>query len=347
MDPLLEVRNLNLTFKTYLGEVQALRDISFSLYPGEVVALVGESGCGKSATAQAIMGLIPSPPGFIKSGEILFQKEDLLKKSKRELATIRGKSMGMIFQDPMTSLNPTRRIGKQIIEGLLKHHDISKKAAIDKAIEMLSLVGIREPEKRFFHYPHQFSGGMRQRVMIAIALIHNPQLLIADEPTTALDVTIAAQIIELMKQLQERSRSTILLITHDLGLVAGIASRVLVMYGGKIMEIGSVDEIYKNPLHPYTQGLLRSVPRLDMDKNEALIPILGAPPSLLNPPPGCPFAARCAFAMPLCSKEFPCPKEPKRDHVVSCHLISEKGLCQKEILSKIPKEEIERQKEPV
>lgn len=303
--PLLNVKNLKVSFQTYLGEINAVRDISFEVYPGETVAIVGESGCGKSVTAQAIMGLITSPPGHISGGKILFGGDDLLKKSRNEMRRIRGKEMGMIFQDPMTSLNPTMRVGKQIMEGLRKHHSLSKHDAYKRAIEMLRLVRISNPEKRIEQYPHEFSGGMRQRAMIAISLACGPKLLFADEPTTALDVTIQAQILELMKSIQEKTQTSIVLITHDLGIVAGMCDRVLVMYGGQIMETGTIEQIYSHPFHPYTQGLLRSIPRLDMDKNKDLIPIYGTPPNLLNPPQGCPFHARCDQAMRICKMQAP------------------------------------------
>ncbi len=320
MENLLSVRNLSVSFHTYLGQVQAVRDLSFSIGYGETVAIVGESGCGKSVTAQAIMGLIPSPPGRIEEGSIQFEGSELLTKSRGEMERIRGKEMGMIFQDPMTSLNPTMRIGKQIAEGMIKHKGLSKAEARREAIELLKLVGISDPEKRVDQYPHQFSGGMRQRAIIAIALACGPKLLIADEPTTALDVTIQAQIIELMKEIQQKTGTSIILITHDLGIVAGMCDRVLVMYGGEIMERGSVDEIYKKPCHPYTQGLLRSVPRLDMDKGKELVPIYGTPPNLLNPPKGCPFCARCDRAMRICQSSKPPREQIKEKHEVACWL---------------------------
>ncbi|MCH9626478.1 MAG: Oligopeptide transport ATP-binding protein OppD [Chlamydiales bacterium] len=320
MKELLSVQNLSVSFHTYLGQVQAVRDLSFSIGYGETVAIVGESGCGKSVTAQAIMGLIPSPPGKIEEGSIQFEGAELLTKTRREMERIRGKEMGMIFQDPMTSLNPTMRIGKQITEGMVKHKGLSKVEARHEAIELLKLVGISDPEKRVDQYPHQFSGGMRQRAIIAIALACGPKLLIADEPTTALDVTIQAQIIELMKEIQQKTGTSIILITHDLGIVAGMCDRVLVMYGGEIMERGSVSEIYKKPCHPYTQGLLRSVPRLDMDKEKELIPIYGTPPNLLNPPKGCPFCARCDQAMRICQRSKPPREQVKEKHEVACWL---------------------------
>ena len=320
--PLLEVKNLSITFHTYQGKVHAVRNVSFTVEKGETIAIVGESGCGKSVTAQAVMGLIPQPPGNIENGAIFFSGEDLLCKSNKEMGRIRGKEIGMIFQDPMTSLNPTMQVGNQIIEGLIKHQRLSKKAARVRAIEMLHLVGISDPEKRIVQYPHEFSGGMRQRAIIAIALACNPKLLIADEPTTALDVTIQAQILELMQEIQRKMGTSIVLITHDLGIVAGMCNRVLVMYGGQIVEHGNVEQIYTSPRHPYTHGLLRSVPRLDMDKGKELIPIYGTPPNLLHPPVGCSFCPRCEYAMHICKKECPLlePLEAANQHYVACWL---------------------------
>lgn len=324
-DPLLEVKNLSVSFETYLGKVKAVRDVSFSVFKGETIAIVGESGCGKSVTAQAIMRLIQTPPGIVEEGEICFNGMNLLTKSEKEMCRIRGKEIGIIFQDPMTSLNPTLRVGQQIKEGVQKHMGLSDNEARNRVLEMLSWVGISEPQKRIDQYPHEFSGGMRQRVMIAIALICNPKLLIADEPTTALDVTIQAQILDLMKSLQAKIETSIILITHDLGIVAGMCDRVIVMYGGKIVEMGSVDQIYKNPFHPYTRGLLRSVPRLDLDKNKELIPIEGTPPSLLNPPKGCPFWTRCQFAMEACKQSIPPPIVIGPGHEASCWLNQREG----------------------
>jgi len=316
-EKLLEVRNLAVSFKTYGGEVQAVRGVSFHVYKGETVAIVGESGCGKSVTSQTIIRLTP---GIVKSGEILFEGRDLLKLTEKEMQRVRGKEIGMIFQDPMTSLNPTMTIGRQIAEGLMKHQGLSKKDALDRAVEMLRLVGIPQPESRIKQYPHQFSGGMRQRVMIAIALACNPKLLIADEPTTALDVTIQAQIIDLMKELQRKTGTSIILITHDLGVVADIADRVIVMYAGKVVEEGTVDEIFYNPQHPYTWGLLRSVPRLDADRSQELAPIPGTPPDLFAPPKGCSFCARCDYAMEVCRDHMPEETAVSATHRVSCWL---------------------------
>jgi oligopeptide transport system ATP-binding protein len=317
---LLEVSNLSVKFRTHAGEIHAVRDISFNIQKGETVAIVGESGCGKSVTAQAIMGLIPQPPGFIHSGKIEFLGENLLSKTYRKMERIRGKEIGMIFQDPMTSLNPTMRIGKQIMEGLVKHQGLSQKEAYGRAIEILKWVGISEPDQRISQYPHEFSGGMRQRVVIAIALACNPKLLIADEPTTALDVTIQAQILELMQHIQKAMGTSIILITHDLGIVAGMCDRVIVMYAGEIVEAGTVDQIYSNPRHPYTRGLLRSVPRLDMNANQDLVPIEGTPPNLLYPPKACSFCPRCTHAMKICQIKRPALEMVENNHSAACWL---------------------------
>lgn len=317
---LLEVRNLHVSFKTYNGEVQAVRGVDLTIQKGETVAIVGESGCGKSVTSQTIMRLIPTPPGEIKNGEILFEGRDLVKLKEKEMEKVRGKDIAMIFQDPMTSLNPTMLIGDQIMEGLMKHQKMSKKVAKERAIEMLSLVGIPSPESRINQFPHQFSGGMRQRAMIAIALSCNPKVLIADEPTTALDVTIQAQIMTLMKDLQREFETSIILITHDLGVVAESANCVVVMYAGKVVENGKVEEIFKSPRHPYTWGLLSSMPRLDQSSDQELVPIPGSPPDLLNPPKGCPFAPRCSHAMKICIEEMPRMTEISYTHQVACWL---------------------------
>jgi oligopeptide transport system ATP-binding protein len=305
MEPILQVKDLHVSFHVNGGEVQAVRGMNFEIGEGETVAIVGESGSGKSVTAQTIMRLIPSPPSRIKQGEIIFQGQNLLNKSNKQMEAIRGKDIGMIFQDPMSSLNPTIRIGKQITEVMIKHQNMSSKEARKQAVEMLSLVGIKNAEARFNQYPHEFSGGMRQRVMIAIALACRPALLIADEPTTALDVTIQAQILDVMKEMQQRLGTSIILITHDLGVVAGMCDRVIVMYAGEMVETGTVMEIFKNPQHPYTKGLLRSMPRLDQKKGEPLIPIIGTPPDLIKPPLGCPFCARCDEAMKICESIDP------------------------------------------
>ncbi|RDI47767.1 ABC transporter ATP-binding protein [Falsibacillus pallidus] len=298
MEKLLEVKDLHISFHTFAGEVQAIRGVNFDLYKGETLAIVGESGSGKSVTTKSIMRLLPEQSAEFKSGEILFNNKDLTKASEKEMQKIRGKDISMIFQDPMTSLNPTMTVGKQIMEPLLKHQNLGKAEARNRALELLKLVGIPKPEVRLKQYPHQFSGGMRQRVVIAIALACNPQVLIADEPTTALDVTIQAQILELMKALQKKIDTSIIFITHDLGVVANVADRVAVMYGGKIVEVGTVDEIFYNPQHPYTWGLISSMPNLDAADAE-LYAIPGTPPDLLDPPKGDAFAARNEFALKI------------------------------------------------
>src|SRR5699024_7789528 len=282
MSQLLKVNDLAVSFNTYNGEVQAVRGVSFTVHKGETLAIVGESGSGKSVTTKALMRLLPKRTSVIKRGEILFEGEDLVRKSSKEMQKIRGQDIAMIFQDPMTSLNPTMKIGNQIMEGLLKHRNMSRHEAKKKAIQLLQQVGIPHAEKRLHQYPHQFSGGMRQRVVIAMALACSPKLLIADEPTTALDVTIQAQILELMKDIPKETDSAIIFITHDLGVVANIADRVAVMYAGKIVEIGTTAEIFYNPKHPYTWGLLGSMPTLD-DTDEDLLSIPGSPPDMLNP----------------------------------------------------------------
>ncbi len=321
---ILEVKNLHVAFKTYGGEVHAVRGVSFDLYRGETLAIVGESGCGKSVTSNAIMGLIPKPSGIIKNGSITFKGKDTTKLSNKELRKIQGVDISMIFQDPMTALNPTLTIGEQLTEGLRTHKKITGQQAKEKAIEMLNLVGIPNPVERLKQYPHQFSGGMRQRIVIAIALICEPELLVADEPTTALDVTIQAQILELFEDIQSKTNISIILITHDLGVVAKIADRIAVMYAGKIVEIGDKREIFYTPQHPYTQGLLNSVPRLDL-LDEELQPIEGTPPDLFSPPNGCPFAARCKFAMEVCDRAYPFTAKLSERHSVDCWLQDERA----------------------
>ncbi|MFA4135036.1 MULTISPECIES: ABC transporter ATP-binding protein [unclassified Brevibacillus] len=317
---LLTIDDLRVNFKTYGGEVQAVRGVSFYVDKGETVAIVGESGCGKSVTAQAIMGLIPHPPGKIVGGRVVFEGAEISHLPKKELLGIRGTQIGMVFQDPMTALNPTMKVGTQIVEGFVRSHQVSREEARKRAIEMLSLVGIPDPEKRIDQYPHQFSGGMRQRVVIAIALACQPKLVIADEPTTALDVTIQAQILDLLKRLQEEQALSVVIITHDLGVVAEIAHRMVVMYAGMVVETGTVEDVFANPRHPYTWGLMRSLPRLDEGEKQRLIPIEGSPPDLFNPPVGCPFAARCDFAMEICEQQMPVTSEFGRGHQAACWL---------------------------
>lgn len=320
-DTILEVKNLSVSFNTYAGEVKALRDINFSVKRGETLAIVGESGSGKSVTVQTVMRLIPTPPCEIKSGEIIFNGEtDILKLDEKEMRNYRGGKIGMIFQDPMTSLNPVIKIGKQIMEGILLHQKISKQEAKEKAIDLLRKVGIPEPEKRFNQYPHQFSGGMRQRVVIAIALSCEPDLLICDEPTTALDVTIQAQILDLINELKSKLNIAVILITHDLGVVAETADRVMVMYAGEKLEEAPVKELFKNPRHPYTWELLKSLPRLDMNSEVELFSIDGTPPDLLKPPVGDPFAARSDFAMQIDYEKKPPMIELDNNHFVKSWL---------------------------
>lgn len=324
MEKILQVKDLHVSFSTYGGEVKAVRGVSFDLHKGETLAIVGESGCGKSVTSQSIMRLIPEPPGRIAGGEIIFKDMDLIKLKEPELRKIRGANISMIFQDPMTALNPTITIGEQIMEGIQQHEKLSKDQAKKVALEMLSLVGIPNPEIRIKQYPHQFSGGMRQRIVIAMALVCRPDVLIADEPTTALDVTIQAQILELFRDIQKKTGVSIILITHDLGVVAQVADRIAVMYAGKIVELGTRREIFYQPQHPYTKGLLQSVPRLDMEKGD-LIPIPGTPPDLFSPPVGCAFAARCPFAMEVCDRVYPFKTHLSDQHQVDCWLQDERA----------------------
>jgi dipeptide transport system ATP-binding protein len=324
MEKVLEVKDLHVTFTTYGGEVKAVRGVSFDLLKGETLAIVGESGCGKSVTSQSIMRLIPSPPGRLAGGAVLFKGQDLTKLKESDMRNVRGADISMIFQDPMTALNPTITIGEQIIEGIIQHETISRQDARKKTLEILDLVGIPNPVERLKHYPHQFSGGMRQRIVIAMALVCEPEVLIADEPTTALDVTIQAQILDLFKDIQRKTGVSIIIITHDLGVVAQVADRIAVMYAGKIVEAGERREIFYNPQHPYTKGLLNSVPRLDLDGAD-LVPIGGSPPDLFSPPAGCPFAARCHFAMEVCDRVYPYKTHLSREHHVDCWLQDERA----------------------
>lgn len=321
-DVLLDVKNLTTSFFTDDGVATAVDDVSFHINRGETLAMVGESGCGKSVTSLSILRLIPSPPGKIVSGQIIFNGEDILAKSTEEMRTIRGNSISMIFQEPMTSLNPVFTCGEQIAEAVELHQKVSHKEAMERAIEMLRLVGIPNPERRVHEYPHQLSGGMRQRVMIAMALSCNPKLLIADEPTTALDVTIQAQILDLMRRLKKEFGMSILLITHDLGVVAEMAERVVVMYAGVIVEEAAVTDLFESPLHPYTHGLLESIPRLDAERKRLHV-IEGTVPNLLKLPPGCRFAPRCPHAHERCRVAQPplVPVGPNRS--VACWLHAE------------------------
>lgn len=316
---LVEIKNERLSFFTPAGEVKALNDVSISLKEGEVLGIVGESGSGKSVTAYSLMGLT-AYPGRLIGGTLDFNGHRINDMSEKEMRKMRGNEVAIIFQDPMTSLNPVYSIGNQIEEVILLHTDKNRKEAHARAKELLELVGINEPEKRLKQYPHELSGGMRQRVMIAIALACEPKLLIADEPTTALDVTIQAQILELMMELKDRLGMAIIMITHDLGIVANICEKIAVMYAGRIVEYGTTDEIFYDPKHEYTRGLLRSIPRLDATKHERLIPIEGTPIDLLNPPKGCPFAPRCGQCMKICLREMPPVMEFGEDHYTQCWL---------------------------
>ena len=321
MEKLLDVNNLQVSFKTYAGEVKAVRGVSFELNEGETLAFVGESGCGKTVTAKAIMRLLQKPFAEIKEGsQVVYRGQDVLKMSKKELQSYRGDEVSMIFQDPMTSLNPTMTVGKQIMESLILHRGLDKKAAREEAINMLKLVKIPDAEKRVDAYPHEMSGGMRQRVMIAIALSCNPALLIADEPTTALDVTIQAQIMELLGELKKELNTAIILVTHDLGVVADFADRIQVMYAGQVIERGTVREIFHNAKHPYTWALLSSVPRLDTENKQELYALQGTPPDLINELNHCPFAARCEYCMGICKEAMPEETLVDGTHKVSCWL---------------------------
>lgn len=323
MDKLLEVKDLKVSFFTHAGEVKAVGGISYEINHGEIMGIVGESGSGKSVEAYTIIGLLQSP-GKVVGGEILFDGENVLEYTPEQMEDFRGNKVSMIFQNPMTCLNPVYSIGNQLSEAILCHQKVEKKEAWDKSIEMLKLVGINNPEKRMKQYPHVLSGGMRQRVMIAMGLICDPKLLIADEPTTALDVTIQAQILELIKKLQEERKMSVIFITHNLGVVAEVCDKVSVMYAGKIVEQGSVDDIFYNPSHPYTLGLMRSMPRVDAEEYERLIPIEGNPVDMLNPPEGCGFGARCEYCMNICLRKEPPTIDLGNGHRSSCWLLASK-----------------------
>jgi oligopeptide transport system ATP-binding protein len=318
----LEVKDLKTYFKTDAGIVKAVDGVSFTVREGETIGIVGESGSGKSVTNLSLMRLIPSPPGKIVGGEVLFEGKDILKLSEREMRSIRGNNISMIFQDPMTSLNPFLKISTQMVETICLHNkDVSKKEALKRSIEMLKLVGIPSAEKRIQNYPHQFSGGMRQRVMIAMALSCNAQVLVADEPTTALDVTIQAQILELIDKLSTKMGAAVILITHDLGVVAGMCDQVCVMYAGRIVEKAGTEELYARPSHPYTEGLIKSVPRMDTTKKgNRLFSIDGQPPNVIDLPPCCPFHPRCHKALPVCKGAYPPIKNLGNNHEVACWL---------------------------
>ncbi|WP_128971401.1 ABC transporter ATP-binding protein [Bradyrhizobium tropiciagri] len=322
MMALLDIKGLKTHFATDAGVLQAVDGVDISINRGETLCVVGESGCGKTVTAMSILKLIAMPPGRIVAGEIMFEGRDLVPLSSHQLDDIRAKEIGFIFQEPMTSLNPVLTIGEQIAESLRRHEAVTKKQALERTIEMLKLVQIPNAAGRVHHYPHQFSGGMRQRVMIAMALACRPKLVIADEPTTALDVTIQAQILDLLQDMKERFGMAVMLITHAMGVVAETAQRVVVMYAGKVVEEASVDELFGNPRHPYTQGLIRSIPRIDLDAEHKtrLEAIGGSVPILINPPPGCRFAPRCKHAMSICTEREPRLREIAPGHRMACHL---------------------------
>ena len=324
MSHLLEVKDLKVSYHSYAGEVQSVRGVNFTVDTGESVAIVGESGCGKSVTAKTIMGLIQTPPGEIKKeSQILFEGRNLLEMSEKEWEAYRGSDCAIVFQDALAALNPTLTIGRQITEKILIHSDMNKEAAMKEAERLLTLVGIPNPAKRLKQYPHEFSGGMRQRAMIAIALACQPKLLIADEPTTALDVTIQADIIDLLKDLQKEFKMAVIMITHDLGIVADIAKKIVVMYAGKVVETGSNYDVFYNPKHPYTQALLRAVPRLDVGEDQELESIEGTPPNMIAPPEGCAFCTRCKHCMKICQKMEPPKYEFEDGHTAQCWLYHE------------------------
>ncbi|AND42971.1 MAG: ABC transporter ATP-binding protein [Bacillota bacterium] len=321
MNRLLEVKDLHVNFNSKNQHIQAVRGISFHVNKGEVLAIVGESGCGKSVTAKSIMKLLPEKSCTIPKGSILFNGEEITTMKKKQLSKIRGAKIGMVFQDPMTSLNPTMKVGDQIAEGLIIHKGYNKKLAREKTIDIIKQVGIPNPVHCCTKYPHQLSGGMRQRIVIAMALICEPDLLIADEPTTALDVTIQSQILDLLKELQQKMGMAIILITHDLGVVARFSDRVNIMYAGKIVESGTKSEIFYNPKHPYTLGLLESIPKLDHSRDQKLTAIDGTPPDLAEPPKGCAFTPRCPFAMDVCDEYIPEKTVLSRTHHLNCWLM--------------------------
>jgi peptide/nickel transport system ATP-binding protein/oligopeptide transport system ATP-binding protein len=323
--PVLEVEDLHTVFESEAGTVGAVDGVDFEVKPGEVFAIVGESGCGKTTVALSVLGLLPEPRGHITAGKILFRGEDMVNSPAERLRQIRGDRIAMIFQDPLTSLNPTHRVGDQIAEVFLTHRDVDRRSAMEQAVELLAIVGIPRPLERSRDYPHQFSGGMRQRVMIAIAIALRPALLIADEPTTALDVTIQAQILEVLLDVRERFEMSVMLITHDLGVVAQTADRVMVMYAGKKVEEADVRTIFSAPKHPYTWGLLGSTTRIDRPRGSRMAQIPGAPPSLLNPPPACRFAPRCPRVQDVCRRDYPELRGLPVGHLAACHFAQEPG----------------------
>ena len=322
---LLTVENLEVSFLTYAGEIHAVRGVSFHIDKGETLAIVGESGCGKSVSMQTVMRLNPTPPSCVKGGTITYKKEDILAKTEKEMETFRGKEFAMIFQDSMTSLNPTMRVGRQMCEGIIKHQKITREGAKKVAIDMLMKVGLPNPEKIYYRYPHTLSGGQRQRVMIAIAISCQPGILFADEPTTALDVTMQAQILDIMNHLKEQTDASIVLVTHDLGVVAKMADRIAVMYAGQIIETGTARQIFYEPKHPYTWGLLGAMPGARGTKGCELYSIPGTPPDLFAPPKGCAFSARCEYCMAACLKENPQEIVDTAGHMARCWLLDERA----------------------
>ena len=324
MSELLRLKDFSVSFRTYLGEVQAVREVNLTVHAGERVAIVGESGCGKSVMTQSVVQLLP-PPAFIRGGQVFYDGREITHYTFSQLKQIKGKEIAYIFQNPMSSLNPTLRIGRQIMEGLRAHFPLTHDAARSGALALLTEVGIPNPEKRFEQYPYQLSGGMCQRVMIAMAIAMRPKLLIADEPTTALDVTIQSQILGILKRLSEQHSMALLLITHNMGIVAGMAQRVAVMYGGCIVESGDVLDIFEKTLHPYTSSLLNSVPRLNENSREPLAYIIGTPPDLLDPAQGCPFAPRCRFSMQVCFEEMPRHTLADEGHTAACWLLDKRA----------------------
>ena len=315
---LLDIKNLTVNYKTRKGNVEAVNNISLTINKGETIGLVGETGAGKTTTALAIMRLLPVPPAVVPNGEIFFDGEDILKINEKDMKKIRGEKISMIYQDPMTALNPIMTVGEQIVEMIRLHSKCTAAEANVRACEMLEMVGI--PAARFSEYPHQFSGGMKQRVVIAIAIACNPELLIADEPTTALDVTIQAQVLSMMRALKKKLNSSLLLITHDLGVVASMCEKIAAMYAGHIVEYGTTDEIFYSPSHEYTKGLINSIPRLDLETKEKLVPIEGQPVDMLNPPAGCPFAPRCRSCMKVCLNRMPPKTQLSETHYTNCWL---------------------------
>ncbi|NTW28574.1 MAG: ABC transporter ATP-binding protein [Coriobacteriia bacterium] len=329
--PLLQVTDLKMHFHTRDGVVKAVDGVTFELNRGETIGVVGESGSGKSVSAMTLMRLVPMPPGKIEGGEALFKGKSLLTMSDADMRRVRGNEIAMIFQDPMTSLNPVYRVGKQLAEPLRIHKGVHAKDAEARAVKLLELVGIPHASQRVRDYPHQFSGGMRQRVMIAMALANDPDILIADEPTTALDVTIQAQIIEIMQELQKRTGTAIIMITHDLGVVADMADRILVMYAGRAVEYGTVDDVFYSPMHPYTWGLMDSLPRHDLTEKGELCPIKGQPPSLIHLPGGCTFHPRCPYAQERCRLESPTLRAVIGSHQAACHFAGDSGFTRTEM----------------